>query len=109
MRWTLPGPPPEPIRMTDADNPASTRQPLATSKSRRTRLRRILDERPEARSRLARAIAALLGTTLVAIVAIGALLLWHVQRRGRLIRERLASPRDARLPDLSAHGDKQPS
>jgi hypothetical protein len=95
--------------MTDADDPASTGQPLVPSKRRRTRLRRILDERPEARSRLGRAIAELIGTTLVAIVAIGALLLWHVRRRGRSIRERLASPRNAQLPDLPAHGDKQPS
>ena len=39
---------------------------------RRSRLRRILDEQPQARSRIGRAVAILLGTTLVAIAAIGA-------------------------------------
>jgi len=49
---------------------------------------------------LGRAVAVLLGTGLVAFAALGALLLWHVKRRGRLIRERLNSPRIVRLPEI---------
>jgi hypothetical protein len=60
----------------------------------------ILEERPEARSRLGRAVAALLGTGLVAIAVLGALFLWHVIRRGRLIRERLSPPRIVRMPEI---------
>ncbi len=41
-----------------------------------------------------------LGTALVALAAIGGLVIWHLVRRGRLIRERLAPPRIVRLPDL---------
>jgi len=49
---------------------------------------------------LGRAVAVLLGTGLVAFGALGALLLWHVKRRGRMIRERLNSPRIVRLPEF---------
>lgn len=63
-------------------------------------MRRLLEERPEARTRLARAIAELIAATLVALVAIGALLIWHVMRRARLIRERLSAPRAVDLPEL---------
>ena len=67
--------------------------------TRRSQLSRLLAERPEARSRLGRAVAALLGTFLVAVAASGGLLIWHIMRRGRLIRERLNAPRIVRLPD----------
>lgn len=53
---------------------------------------------PGDRARIGRAAAALLGSGLVAIVALGTLAIWHLVRRGRLIRERLGSPRDVRLP-----------
>jgi hypothetical protein len=76
---------------------------------RRSRLRRILDEQPQARSRIGRAVAILLGTTLVAIAAIGALVIWHLIRRGRLIRERLNPPRRVGLPEIPADEDIQPS
>jgi hypothetical protein len=89
-----------PILMTDRDGATLTGQPGAAGEPRRTRLRRILEEQPEARPRLGRAVAVLLGTTLVALAAIGGLLLWHVRRRGRLIRERLSPPRIVRLPDF---------
>ena len=58
----------------------------------RTPLRRILDENPKALPRVGKAIAALLGTGLVTLVALGGLLIWHTMRRGRLIRESLNSP-----------------
>ena len=49
--------------MTDADDPTSTDKPPARREPPRSRLRRILDERPEARPRLGRAVAVLLGTS----------------------------------------------
>ena len=63
-------------------------------------LRRILQEGPEARRRLARAVAPLLGTAVVALGAIGVLLIWHLVRRGRLIQQRLNPPRIVRMPEL---------
>ncbi|MFO0952221.1 MAG: hypothetical protein U0835_13935 [Isosphaeraceae bacterium] len=64
----------------------------------KSRLRQLLD-RPEARPRVSRAVASLLVVGLVSIAAIGALTIWHLVRRGRLIQARLAPPRDVRLPD----------
>ena len=78
--------------MSDTTNPASTDRALAAIQHRRSQLSRILEERPEARSRLGRAVAALLGTFLVAVAVFGGLLIWHILRRGRLIRERLMRP-----------------
>ena len=72
---------------------------MARTEPRPSRLRQILQQRPEARSRLGRAVASLLGTTLVALAAIGALVIWHLVRRGRLIREQLGSPRIVRIPE----------
>jgi hypothetical protein len=34
------------------------------------------------------------------IVVLAIFILWHLARRGRLIRERLGAPRDIRLPQL---------
>lgn len=90
--------------MSDTTNPPPTDRALATVQTRRSQLSRILEERPEARSRLGRAVAALLGTFLVAVTVSGGLLIWHIMRRGRLIRERLSAPRIVRLPD--AAGDE---
>lgn len=79
------------------------------SEPRRSRLRKILDEHPEARRRIGRAVAELLGATLIAVAAIGALVIWHLIRRGRLIRERLSPPQNVRLPELRAEKDGPPS
>jgi hypothetical protein len=90
--------------MSDTTNPAAT--DLVKSgdpTTRRSQLSRILEERPEARSRLGHAVAALLGTFLVAVAVFGGLLIWHIRRRARLIRERLNAPRVVRLPDLPGH------
>jgi hypothetical protein len=78
------------------------RQPAATAPAMpsRTRLRRILDEHPEARSRLGRAVAVLLGTVLLSLIALTVFLIWHLIRRGRLIRDRLEPPRPSRLEPL---------
>jgi hypothetical protein len=66
---------------------------------RRNWLRRIIGRGPAERKRLAEAIAALLGTALVALAALGGLLIWHLVRRGRIIRGRLDPPRIVRTPD----------
>ena len=69
------------------------------SEPRSNWLRRIIGRGPEARKRLGEAVGSLLGTTLIALAAIVALVVWHLARRGRIIRERLEPPRDVRLPD----------
>lgn len=92
MRQAQPGPPP-------VDHPRA--EPA------KTRLGRILADRPESRPRLARAVGGLLAVTLVTVAAIGVLLIWHLRRRAGLIRERLAprcelSLADLEFPDLEA-------
>jgi hypothetical protein len=61
------------------------------------RLQRLL-ERPDARRKVARAVGSLLGVGIATIGVIGALMIWHLVRRGRLIREGLGPPRVVRLP-----------
>jgi hypothetical protein len=87
--------------------PTKPRRPA--SEPRRSRLRQILDEQPQARSRLGNAVAILLGTSLVALAAISALLIWHLIRRGRLIRDRLSPPRKVWLPEIPAEEADRPS
>jgi hypothetical protein len=82
--------------MSDSQDPKSTGATPDRGQPPRSRLRQILDEKPEARPRLGRAIAALLGTGLVTLAALGGLLIWHIMRRGRLIRESLSPPRVVR-------------
>lgn len=74
----------------------------------KTPLRQLL-ERPEARPRVKQAVASLLGVGVFAIGVIGVLVIWHLVRRGRLIRDRLSAPRDARLPDLAARPPSVPA
>jgi hypothetical protein len=73
----------------------------ARREPRRSWLRRIIGQGPTARKRLSEAVAALLGTALVALAAIGGLVIWHLVRRGRIIRQRLAPPKVVRMPELS--------
>ncbi|HEV3166186.1 MAG TPA: hypothetical protein VGZ22_19330, partial [Isosphaeraceae bacterium] len=54
--------------------------------------------RTEARRRVGEAAATWLGLSLASISAVSALVVWHLVRRGRLIRERLPPPRI--VPDL---------
>ncbi len=93
------------ILMIDGEHPATGEDPdrpgLAPGKPRRDWLVRILERGPEARQRLVRAVAPLLGTVLIALAAIGGLMIWHLIRRGRLIRQRLGPPRVVRLPQLT--------
>ena len=68
--------------MSDSQAPAATDAPTESGQSPRSRLRRILDEQPEARSRLGKAVAALLGTGLVAMATLGASLIRHMAAPG---------------------------
>jgi hypothetical protein len=63
----------------------------------RSELRRLL-KRPDARPRVSRAVASLLAASVAAIAVLGALIIWHLVRRGRLIREGLNRPRPVRWP-----------
>lgn len=63
-------------------------------------LRRFLEQHPAAEPRIARAVGSLLAVGLLALAALGFLIIWHLIRRGRLIREGLPPPRPVRLPDL---------
>jgi hypothetical protein len=51
---------------------------------------------------MAEAVASLLGAALVGMAAIGGLLIWHLVRRGRIIRDSLEPPKVVRMPDLPA-------
>jgi hypothetical protein len=95
--------------MSNGNQPDPNEKSPPRAEPGRSRLRRILEERPEARPRLGRAIAALLGTGLVALAAIGALAIWHLARRGRLIRERLNASRVVHLPELPGEEADGPS
>ena len=93
-------------RRPDA-KPSDRREPAAPSPAdagggepRVNWLRRIIGRGPEARRRLGEAVAALLGTALFAMAAIGGLVIWHLVRRGRIIRDRLDPPRIVRMPEL---------
>ncbi len=55
---------------------------------------------PRDRDRIGRAVSEFLGVGLAATAAIGLLALWHLVRRGRLIRRRLGNPKVVRLPDV---------
>jgi hypothetical protein len=47
---------------------------------------------------VSRAVASLLAASVFAIAALGVLIIWHLVRRGRLIREGLDRPRPVRWP-----------
>jgi hypothetical protein len=82
--------------------------PAPAPEPRRSWLRRLLD-RPEAAPRVRQAVASLLGVGVVSIGVVGWLTVWHLVRRGRLIRERLNPPQDVRLPDLDLEPDRDRS
>lgn len=66
------------------------------------------DLAPRDRARIGRAVAALLASGLVGIAALGTLAVWHLVRRGRLIRERLGPPKDVRLPAVEPQPSSRP-
>jgi hypothetical protein len=86
--------------MTDPKPSSPVVDGVAGDEPRRSRLRQILDERPEERPKIARAVGGLLAVTLVTIAVVGLLLIWHLRRRAGIIRNRLAPPREIQLPDL---------
>jgi hypothetical protein len=67
-------------------------------KDRRPLLERS-DLKPEERLRIGRAVVVLLGWGLVATALLGLLALWHLVRRGRVLRANLAPPRSVSLPE----------
>ncbi len=89
--------------MSESQNPTPSGATPDGGRPPRSRLRQILDDKPEARPRLGKAVAALLGTGLVTLAALGGLLIWHIMRRGRLIRERLNPPRVVRPLEPPGH------
>ena len=72
-------------------------EPKSDPEPRRSELRRLLDD-PVARPRVKRAVVSLLGVGLLSIAVVGALVIWHLVRRGRLIRDRLGPPKGVDLP-----------
>lgn len=55
-------------------------------------------ENLEARRRIGRAYAEFLAVVLASVAGLSALVLWHLARRGRLIRDRLGPPRSVEWP-----------
>jgi hypothetical protein len=66
--------------------------PEPAAEPKRSFLRHLL-ERPDARPRVRRAVASLLGVTVATIGVFGLFVIWHLVRRGRLIRDRLPAPK----------------
>jgi hypothetical protein len=86
--------------MIDQDPPAENHASPPDGEPKRSRLGRILAERPEARPRLKEAVSSLIGASLVAIAAIGILLIWHFRRRAQILRDRLSPPREVSFPEV---------
>jgi hypothetical protein len=82
-------------------------EPDPEREPKRSRLSQLL-ERPDARPRVSRAVASLLAVSIVAIAALGVLLIWHLARRARLIREGLNRPRPVRWPAVEAIDSEAP-
>ncbi len=58
------------------------------------------DLKPEERVRIGRAVVSLLGWGLFASVTLGILALWHLVRRGRLLRANQPPPKPVSLPEI---------
>jgi hypothetical protein len=67
------------------------------------------DLKPEERVRIGRAAAILLGWGLVASTVLALLALWHLIRRGRILRANLAPPKVVSLPEVEANPGPPPS
>jgi hypothetical protein len=55
--------------------------------------------KPEERVRIGRAAVVLLGWGLFASAILGLLALWHLVRRGRIVRANLSPPKSVSLPE----------
>jgi len=56
--------------------------------------------KPEERRRIGRALVPLLGWGLAASSLLAALAIWHLIRRGRVLRSNLGSPKTVSLPGI---------
>ncbi len=86
--------------MNDPGTPPTTSISTSTSTSTSTLEKPSPPIPPEARERVGRAYAELLGVILVTIATLSALLIWHLSRRARIAKERLGPPRHVRWPEL---------
>jgi hypothetical protein len=75
------------------------RRPGQKGKDRQPLLERP-DLKPEERVRIGRAAVTLLGWGLFASAVLGLLALWHLVRRGRVLRANLATPKVVSLPEI---------
>ncbi len=82
--------------MFEPDRPASARD---RDGGRRPLLERP-DLKPADRRRIGRALIPLLGWGLAASALLGFLALWHLIRRGRVLRANLAAPKKVSLPEV---------
>jgi hypothetical protein len=71
----------------------------------RSQLSRLLKQ-PAARGRVRSAVVSLLAASVASIAVVGALAIWHLVRRGRMIRQRLAPPRPVRWPPLEPETER---
>lgn len=55
---------------------------------------------PGGRKQVGRAIQMWVAVTLGGVAILGALVIWHLVRRGRRVRERLGPPREILWPDV---------
>ena len=67
------------------------------------------DLKPEERIRIGRAVAVLLGWGLAASTVLALLAIWHLIRRGRVLRANLAPPKTVSLPEIEAKPGPSPS
>jgi hypothetical protein len=66
------------------------------------------DLKPEERIRIGRAVAILLGWGLVASAVLGLLALWHLIRRGRILRANQPPPKAVSLPEIKTIPPENP-
>lgn len=59
-----------------------------------------IDSPSRRRARIAGAARLWGEVTLAAVSLLGALVIWHLVRRGRLLRDQLGPPRDVELPEI---------
>lgn len=60
---------------------------------------------PERRRRVGEALKLWGGLTLSGVVVLSALGIWHLRRRGWMVRERLGPPREIDWPDEAGRGN----
>ena len=76
----------------------------APRKDRRPLLERP-ELKPEQRARIGRVAVLLLGWGLVASTVLGLLALWHLVRRGRVLRANLSPPKSVSMPEVDKNAN----